>query len=376
MTNNSRAAKQTDAYPKRAHARSGSRHGVLKAVSLVLAGVLAFGASAAFAGVNRIQNLATKVDVSGLVAPVPGATLVAPDDLAAGTAMNILVLGVDDRSGENGDLSDNATGGMRSDTAMVVHIAADRSRVEVVSIPRDSMVKIPECRTTSGDILPAQKIGMFNSAFARGMDYGGDIASAAACTINTVQANTGLTMNHFVVVDFAGYKGMVDALGGIDINIPEAVDAKKVGGLKLEAGQQTITGMDALKLVRARKGTGWGLEMGSDLSRIERQQAVMDATIATALSKNFLTDLPKLTTFMTAAMTSLTMNPELSNNLLGLATSFKGFSTSDVEFVKLPLADYPADKNRVIWAYGSDEIWANLLNDQQAVAPTTPDATN
>lgn len=354
-----------------AHARATPSRGVLRALSMVLVGVLAFGASAAFAGVYRIQNMANKADVSGLVDPPPAANK-PPKDSEAGQSLNILVLGTDDRSGENGELSDKASGGMRADTTMIVHISSDRTRAEVVSIPRDSMLPIPECRTTDGQVLPAQSRAMFNSAFARGWDAGLDMASAAACTINTVQANTGLTIDHFVVADFAGFKSVVDALGGIDINIPEPINARKVGGLKLEPGYQHIDGTTALKLVRARKGTGWGLEMGSDLGRIDRQQAVVAATIETALAKNFLTDLPKLTGFLTAAMTSLTMNPQLSNNLIGLATSMTGISPSNIDFNSVPVADDPADRNRVIWTSAADELWDRLLNDQ----PEAPEPTD
>ncbi|XBH21964.1 LCP family protein [Jonesiaceae bacterium BS-20] len=360
---------------KPGHARSGPSRGVLKAIALVVVGLLAFGSSAAFAGIYRIQNMATKVDVSDLVsAPAPRPDL-PPADNEKGQSLNILVLGTDYRGGDNAELSDSATGGMRSDTTMVIHLSSDRTRAEVVSIPRDSMVEIPECLTTDGQVLQAQRRAMFNSAFARGWDYGGDIASAAACTINTIQHNTGLTIDHFVVIDFAGYKDIVDALGGIDIEIPEDISVAKVGGFKLEAGWHTLNGTDALKLVRGRKGTGWGLEMGSDLSRIDRQQAVVNATIETALSKNFLTDLPKLTGFVTAAISSLTMNPELSNNLVGLATSLTGISTGDVEFISTPVATDPYDKNRVVWTSAADELWERLLLDNPPVTEVDPDST-
>lgn len=361
---------------KPGHARSGPSRGVLKGIALTVVGLLAFGSSAAFAGIYRVQNMANKVDVSTLVSPPPAPREdLPPVDSEKGQALNILVMGTDYRGGENADLVGDTTGGMRSDTTMVVHLSSDRTWAEVVSIPRDSMVAIPECRTTSGKVLQAQSRGMFNSAFARGWDYGGDIASAAACTINTVQHNTGLTIDHFVVVDFAGYKGIVDALGGIDIEIPEDISINKVGGFTLTAGWHTLNGTDALKLVRGRKGTGWGLEMGSDLARIDRQQAVLDATIQTALSKNFLTDLPKLTGFVTAGLSSLTMNPELSNNLVGLATSMTGISSSDVEFVSTPVAADPYDKNRVVWTSAATALWDRLLLDEPAEPVAEPDST-
>lgn len=358
-----------------AHGRATPNRGVLKAISLVIVGLLAFGGTAAATSVYRIQHMATTVDVSGLVSPVSKGDDTPPEDSDSGHDLNILVLGTDDRSGENGVLSGDTSEGMRADTTMLVHVSSDRSRVEVVSIPRDSMVEIPECRTTNGTVLGPLNRAMFNSAFARGWDAGLDLASAAACTINTVQHNTGVTIDHFVVVDFAGYKNMVDALGGIDIDIPEDISVKKVGGFKLSAGRNHLDGTDALKLVRARSGTGWGLQVGSDLKRIERQQAVVNATFETAQSKNFLTDLPKLTGFLTSAMSSLTMNPELSNNLIGLATSMTGISSSDIEFISVPVTDDPLDKNRVVWTPAADELWIQLRQDLPTAGDEPPDET-
>ena len=112
-----------------------------------------------------------------------------PDDPNAGQAVNILILGSDQRDGVNAEIGGEVAG-MRSDTTMVLHISADRSRVELVSIPRDSLVDIPSCTMTNGKTTRATH-GMFNSAFATGWDNGGDMTSAAACTINTVQQNTG-----------------------------------------------------------------------------------------------------------------------------------------------------------------------------------------
>lgn len=367
-----------------AHGRAAPNHGALKAIALVIVGLLAFGGTAAATGVYRIQHMATTVDVSDLISPVTPNDATPAEDTDSGHDLNILVLGTDDRSGENGVLSGDTSEGMRADTTMLVHISEDRDRVEVVSIPRDSMVEIPECRTTSGTVLGPLNRAMFNSAFARGWDSGLDLASAAACTINTVQHNTGVTIDHFVVVDFAGYKNMVDALGGIDIDIPEDISVKKVGGFKLTAGRHHLDGTDALKLVRARSGTGWGLQVGSDLKRIERQQAVVNATFETAQAKNFLTDLPKLTGFLTSAVSSLTMNPELSKNLVGLATSMTGISSSDIEFISVPVTDDPLDKNRVVWTPAADELWVQLRQDlpstgdeppveTEPVSPTTSD---
>ncbi|WP_435298371.1 LCP family protein [Timonella sp. A28] len=345
-----------------AHARTRHSNKVLQIFGFVLVTCLALGSSVAFGVKWRLENLVEKNDVKGLVAEPKK-----PKDEQAGKSLNILIMGTDDRSGENSKLSGDTVEGMRSDTTMLVHISSDRSRIEVVSIPRDSMVTVPECKVTGGKVIPGSQRDMFNSAFARGWDYGGDFQSAAACTINTVQENTGLVIDHHVIVDFAGYMNVVDALGGIKIDIPEDISSKKANNLKLKAGKQTIDGETALQLVRARSGTGWGLEIGSDLKRIERQQAVLDATIATALSKNILTDLPTLTSFVSSGLASLKTDPELANNLLGLATSMTGIRGDSVEFLAVPVIDDPYHKGRVLWTAEAETMWAKLAKDKPLV---------
>ncbi len=353
-----------------AHARTTRGSGALRVVALALVGFLSFGASVAYGLQWRTEALVDKVDTSALVKEPE-----IPKDARAGKSLNLLVMGVDDRSGENGELTDNATDSIRSDTTLLVHLSSDRTRAEVVSIPRDSMLPLPECLTSKGTTVPAVSKGMFNSAFKNGYDYGGDIESGTACTINAVQENTGLTIDHTILVDFSGFVGIVDSLGGIDMCIPEDVYSKKAGKLDLKAGQQVLDGKTALKLIRARTGNGWGLELGSDLARIERQQAILAATIQTAMSKNILTDLPKLTSFVASGLKSLTMDPELAGNMLGLATSMTSLRPSNVTFIKVPVADDPANSNHVIWTQEADSIWENMAIDEPALGTSDADAS-
>ena len=182
-----------------------------------------------------------------------------PDDPNAGKALNVLVMGSDSRG--DGEDVDDGVDGMRSDTTIVVHISADRSRVELVSIPRDSKVAIPACTVTGGGTTEP-RTSIFNSAFAIGWTAGQDVASAAACTISTVESLTGVYIDHYTVVDFGGFRDMVDALGGVSMCIPNDIDAPKAGNLKLTAGYQRLDGKTALKYARAR--TGKGLGDGSD----------------------------------------------------------------------------------------------------------------
>ncbi len=143
-------------------------------------------------------------------------------------------------------------------TIMLVHLSTKRNNAAVISFPRDSLVQLPACRSREG--LPGQQrhLGMINSSF----NFGG-----IGCTWKTIETLTGIHIDHFVKVDFTGFKGMVDSIGGVDLCIPEPIRDKYVQ-LNLPAGWQTLLGEQALGYVRAR----YSLGDGSDIGRIQRQQ--------------------------------------------------------------------------------------------------------
>ena len=359
------------------HARRLRAHGTLRGIALGVVAVVIFGASGVAAVAAKLNGNLDKVDVSALVAPMPTPSKAPdPDDPNAGQAVNILILGSDQRDGVNAEIGGKAEG-MRSDTTMVLHISADRSRVELVSIPRDSLVDIPSCTMTNGKTTRATH-GMFNSAFATGWDNGGDMESAAACTINTVQQNTGVPINHFVVVDFAGFQQMVDSIGGVPMCIPNNMTSKDAG-LSLQAGFQTLDGPTALAYARARKGQGVG--DGSDTNRIGNQQKLIAAMVREVLSRDVLTSPQKLISFLSAATSSLTTDNGMSiGNMTGLAYNLRNIDSGNITFMTIPFAAAKSDPNRVEWTSAADAVWENMANDVPALgeaptAPSTPDAT-
>ena len=358
------------------HARFLHTHRVLRGVALSVAAVLVFGASGVAAVAAKLNNNLDKVDVTGLVKPMPTPTKEPdPDDPNAGQAVNILILGSDQRDGENGEIGGDVEG-MRSDTTMILHISADRSRVELVSIPRDSLVDIPSCTMTNGKTTRATR-GMFNSAFAMGWDNGGDIESAAACTYNTVQQTTGITLNHFVVVDFAGFQQMVNAIGGVPMQICAPMFSPDAG-LALAPGFQTLDGPTALAYARARKGEGIG--DGSDTNRIGNQQKLIAAMVREVLSRDVLTNPQKLISFLSAATSSLTTDSAMSiSNLTGLAYNLRNISSGNITFMTIPFAPARSDPNRVEWTSAADTVWSNMANDLPALgeepAPPAPETT-
>ena len=183
-----------------------------------------------------------------------------------GQPLNILVMGTDSRevlgTGEYGDPEEFE--GARSDTTILIHVAADRKSATAVSIPRDTIVDIPSCpRYVGGPSEPVED--RFNEAF--------NIAGPF-CTVQTVEKLAGVDIDHFVIVDFNGFKGVVDALDGVEVCLKEPVD-DPLSGLKLPAGTSVVKGDDALAFVRAR----YTLGDGSDLGRIERQQAFLGSAL-------------------------------------------------------------------------------------------------
>lgn len=257
----------------------------------------------------------------------PTATPEPPLEEDAGQPLNILVMGSDTREGQ-GDAFGSAAliDGARSDTTLLVHLAADRQRVIVVSIPRDLLVTIASCTLADGSSsYPYQD--RFNAAFSIG---------GPECTIRTVGGLTGLPIHHFVVVDFTAFQRTVDALGGVEVCLTEAVDDPKAG-LSLPAGVSRVGGDQALAFVRARETLG----DGSDLARIERQQAFLGSLVREATSRELLVDPVRLFRSLDAATQSLTMDASLAwlPRTASIARSLSSIEPANVSFVTLPSVD-------------------------------------
>ncbi|MFJ9748824.1 LCP family protein [Streptomyces chartreusis] len=284
-----------------------------------------------------------------------------PVNLSPGSK-NILVVGSDSRDGANAKYGKDLTT-MQSDTLMVLHVPANREWATVVSFPRDSWVGIPACDKGDGS-TSAPHHYKINEAFAIG-GSGGEVAGAAACSIKTVEANTGLRIDHFMSVDFQGFKGMVDALEGIEVCPKEAIHSKKAR-LDMEPGCQTVRGEQALGYVRVRYGVG----DGSDIGRIGRQQEFMDALAAKAKDK--LTSPKALYGFLQSGTKSLTTDPDLAGikPLYGLASELKGIPSDRLTFLTVPNypreADIATDKANVVWQYPqATDLFTDLAKDRE-----------
>ncbi|WP_255434396.1 LCP family protein [Cellulosimicrobium sp. TH-20] len=348
------------------HARALRSHRVVRAIGLVLTGAFVFLAVGAGAVYLDLKSKITVSDVSEYVVGMPTEEPPKdPSDPFAGKALNILVMGTDYRDAENAALAGEEEG-MRSDTTFIVHVSGDRTRMEVVSIPRDSLVDLPACKLPDGSMSSPRRNTMFNEAFQIGSGGVDDMEAAAGCTISSVYSLTGVPITNHVVVKMTGVIGVVDAIDGVTMCFPEPiVENPKYGTLNLPAGQYTLNGHEAIGFLRARHGTGMGLEVGSDLTRIARQQAFIDSAVRELLSQNIITNSPQLYGVIEAVLGSISADPTIADPtaLAGLAFSLRAIKPSEVVFTQVPVVDAASDRNRVEWTAEADAIWQRLIDD-------------
>lgn len=309
-----------------------------RALALTLTFLLAFGTTAGALVYNRLQGNIDRHDLGDLLGtdrPADPAPTQSPDtaDPNAGQTLNLLFLGSDSRDGENADVGGYGEfEGMRADTTLLVQIPADRSSLTVVSIPRDTLVDIPSCTRPDGTTSAPQSQAMFNSAFSTG-SANTSLPHGAACTIRTVEALTGVLIDDFVVVDFAGFIGLIDALDGVPMDVEEPISDVDAG-LELTAGCQILHGHDALGYARVRKTVG----DGSDISRIGRQQELLMAIIRDVLSSRVLTDPVRLYQVADAATQTITTGQLIGSlpQIVGLAASMKDVNLDEIAFITMP----------------------------------------
>ncbi|WP_435842123.1 LCP family glycopolymer transferase [Streptomyces cyaneofuscatus] len=273
-------------------------------------------------------------------------------------AQNILLIGSDSRSGDNSEYGRDDGGSQRSDTTILLHLAADRQSATAVSLPRDLMVEVPKCRT-GDDKETREQFTQFNSAFELG---------GTACTIRTVERLTGIRIDHHMVVDFNGFKDMVDAVDGVEICLKEPIDDKDAR-LELPAGRQTLNGEEALGYVRARKTLG----DGSDTERMERQQKFLGALVNKMQSNGVLLNPTRLYPVLDAATKSLTTDPGLDSlrDLYDLVRSMRDVPTDQVQFLTVPRQPYRQNVNRdELVEPDASELFKQLREDKPvAVVP-------
>jgi LCP family protein required for cell wall assembly len=267
--------------------------------------------------------------------------------------LNVLVMGSDSRDCEGCNIDNLTGGGQRSDTTILFHLSADRERAYGISIPRDSMVDRPDCETEDGETIPGADNVIWNEAFGLG---------GPACTIQQFEQLTGVRLDHFVVVDFEGFQGMVDAIGGVEVCIPEPI-VDPTHGINIEAGTRKIKGKEALNYVRERYVVG----NGSDIGRMKRQQAFIGSMAHQVVTAGTLTRPDRLVRFLNSATDSLTVDPGLKNvvKIAELGIQFKGIGLDNIQFLTIPNLPDPADPNRLVWKEPeAKQVWQKVARDE------------
>lgn len=298
-------------------------------VAVGLAVVLVAGTLVAYLKYRLIMDKVQQVNVTGLGKRPP----------KYDNALNILLIGSDSRSGKNGKIGGYVPG-HRSDTVMVVHLSPGRSKLSVLSFPRDSVVPVLSCPHEPG--FPGQNaqpgvMEQLNSTYANG---------GPGCLWHTLEQVTQIHIDDFIKLDFTGFISVINALGGVEVCLPYAIHPTSYDQLSLPAGPHVIKGYKALLFWRLREGIG----LGSDLQRIQRDQLLMVSLVQKVLSSHLLNSPSKTYGIVKdivdahALTTDTGMTP---SRLLSIATSMHGISRKSIQFVEVPTVDYPPNPNWV-----------------------------
>ena len=319
----------------------------LAAVIAVLALALTGGAWQWQSSKNNMLNRVSALD--------PGSRDILDPNAQFGDE-NFLIVGVDSRFGENSDMGAGDTevaGGARSDTVMLVNIPANRERVVVVSFPRDLAITPIECEAwdpQTGEYGPvwdeeSQSYGpeevytetKLNSAYS----FGGP-----KCLVKVIQKLSGLSVNRFMAVDFAGFSKMVDAMGGVEVCSTTPLEDYELGTVLPTAGRQIVDGHTALNYVRARQVT---TEINGDYGRIKRQQLFLSSLLRSMISKEVFFSLSKLNNVVNLFIDDSYVDNIGTKELVDLGQSIQGVAAGRITFLTVPTTGYMDD-------YGNEHL--------------------
>ena len=283
---------------------------------------------------------------------------------------NFLIVGVDSRYGENSGMGAGNTedaGGARSDSVILVNIPASRKRVVAVSFPRDLAITPMQCEAwdaSNGKYGPVydEETGTYgpdqvytetklNSAYS----FGGP-----KCLVKVIQKISGLSINRFMAVDFAGFAKMVDALGGVEVCSTTPLEDYELGTVLANAGRQTIDGTTALNYVRARQVT---TEVNGDYGRIKRQQMFLSSLLRSMISKDTFFNLSKLNNVVNLFIDDSSVDNVTTKDLVQLGQSIQGVSAGRVTFVTVPTGVTDSEGNEPPRVDDMRALFDAIIND-------------
>jgi LCP family protein required for cell wall assembly len=283
------------------------------------------------------------------------------------TPVNILLLGSDSRNSDAnvalGGSKDNRGNPPLADVQMLVHVSADRKSAAVVSIPRDTRTDIPKCTDPeTGKAFP-QTNTIINESLARG---------GAGCTLATWENLTGVYIDHWMTIDFAGVVKMADAVGGVEVCVNQNVWDRPGSGLKMTKGTHKVKGKQALQWLRTRHS--WG----SDLLRARAQHIYMNSMIRTLKEQNVFTDTGRLMDLAEAGTKSLEVSEEIGTvkKLYNLGTLLKKVPTDRITMTTMPNVQDPQNENHVVPdGANAEKVWQMLRDDVPFDDKGTPSAS-
>ncbi|CAL9427296.1 LCP family protein [Nocardiopsis sp. LDBS0036] len=329
------------AAPVRTKRRRTGRILVWVAASLVL--VLAAGVGTAYGYYRSLRSDMVQYDIDGLLKEEDR-----PERI--NDSVNILFMGTDGYE-EGSTAYSTEFEGERSDSIMLAHISPE-SRVSVISFPRDSLVALPDCDPYGETEGTPGYFGMINAA----MYHGGP-----PCVVSTIESLSDVRIDHFVHLSFMSFRDVVDAIGGVDMCIPEPMEDSR-SKLDLDAGQQTLDGDEALSFVRARYEIG----DGGDIGRIDRQQMFLAALADQVTRNDVITDPGRLNAVLRAvAEHSATDSALTFDRMLSIAVTLADVELTDIEFHTVPWYQAPSNPNRVLWYEDqAEELFTAVREDR------------
>jgi LCP family protein required for cell wall assembly len=316
--------------------RKARQHRAMLAILAAMSALVLFASGGAWVLTSYITGHVGRINVGTSGTPRSG-------------PLNILVAGVDVRKGLSARqkrlLHVGSAVSANSDTLMLVHIPADHRYVQVVSLPRDSWVRIP-----------GHGMNKINSAFGLG---------GPRLMVATVEAATGLRINDYVEVNFLGFVKVIDAVGGVNICLPFGVD-DSYSGLHLSAGVHHVNGITALEFARDRHSFA-----ASDLARIDDQQQLLATLLSQSASAGTLSDPFKLQRLLSSVTSAVKVDQGL--DIVSLANQLRGIRPSNVAFSTVPLGNLnyvtPTGQSAVRWDNAAaTRLFTQLKEDRRPTA--------
>jgi LCP family protein required for cell wall assembly len=305
------------------------RHPVVSVLAILVTLTITFVAVAAYAAFRDVYDSIHHVIITS------GELGKRPPKLNG--SENILIIGSDSRTGTHGRYG-RGIQGSRSDTSMILHIPPTHTGAIVISLPRDTMVPIYGCdRDDNGH--PGQQaqpgvLEQLNSTFSNG---------GPACLWKTLEQVTRIHIDHFVMVNFGGFKSIVNDVSGVPVCLPFPI-RDPASKLNLPAGTSVVKGDQALAFVRERH-----IGYGSDLQRINRQQVFLASLAQKIKQSSSLTNPTKLYSLTHDIASSLTTDTGLTfTDMYAIANSLKGLNTSALQFIMAPVVPYPLNPNDLV----------------------------